>query len=216
MPFFICYFCSYKTDHKTSMYAHLTKNIKCSKNIESLKYSEDEIIKYSLSNFNQNIKFHNNFKIKKTTYEFINEMKNIYKEKRRSCNHCLKEFSKFKDLELHLFECIEISNNQNDINYIENNNSININNLNSINNNINNNVNNNNVNIYNINNNIHINLEIPKNNLVPFNEDWNTEHIDKNTKMLLFLSTAKYTKTLEYLLENDITPTRKKNETNLL
>ena len=74
MPFFICYFCSYKTDHKTSMYAHLTKNIKCSKNIESLKYSEDEIIKYSLSNFNQNIKFHNNFKIKKTTYEFINEM----------------------------------------------------------------------------------------------------------------------------------------------
>lgn len=215
MPCFTCFRCSYKTDHKTSMYSHLTKNIKCSKNISSLKYSDDEIIKYSLCNSSSNIKFNNNFKVKKNTNEFIDEMKNIYNSKRRFCNYCLKNFSKLKDLEIHLFECIEIINNPHDninqpdkidINFNNINNNVN-NNTNNINNskNINNNFINSNIyNNCNINNNIHINLEIPKNNLVPFNEDWNTEHIDKNTKMLLFLSTVKYTKTLEYLLENDI------------
>lgn len=206
MPSFTCYRCSYQTDHKTSMYSHLTKNIKCSKNIVSLKYSDDEIIKYSLCNSSSNMKFNKHFKIKKTTHEFIHEMKNIYNSKRRFCNYCSTNFSKLKDLENHLFECIEIINNEN-INQPESIDlNININNINN-NNSKNVNVNNNfiNSNIYNnINNNIHINLEIPKSNLVSFNEDWNTEHIDKNTKMLLFLSTVKYTKTLEYLLENDI------------
>jgi hypothetical protein len=39
--------------------------------------------------------------------------------------------------------------------------------------------------------------------MVSFNDEWNIEHLDINTKILLFLSTVKYSKTLEYILDND-------------
>jgi len=38
--------------------------------------------------------------------------------------------------------------------------------------------------------------------MVSFNDGWNIEHLDINTKILLFLSTVKYSKTLEYILDN--------------
>ena len=80
------------------------------------------------------------------------------------------------------------------------NNIININNINNI-SNINNINNINNPNIYN-NCNININIEFPKKSMVSFNDGWNIEHLDINTKILLFLSTVKYSKTLEYILDN--------------
>jgi len=67
---------------------------------------------------------------------------------------------------------------------------------------INNTNTNTNTNIYN--NNININIHLPNKSLVSFNDLWNIDHLDKNTKTLLFMSTVKYTKTLEYILKNDI------------
>jgi hypothetical protein len=95
------------------MYAHFLKPVKCSININSLKYSEDEIVKYSLcqtSNHDKLFKDKILYKCCKTTNEFIDEMKNIYKEKRRKCNYCNNEFQKYKDLETHLYNCIHIKN----------------------------------------------------------------------------------------------------------
>ena len=44
---------------------------------------------------------------------------------------------------------------------------------------------------------------MPEKSLISFNDNWNIEHLDINTKTLLFMSTVKYTKTLEYILAND-------------
>lgn len=183
MPTFTCYRCNYQTNHKTSMYAHLNKNIKCHKNINSMKYNDDQIIKYSLSNSDEHNKIIPNYDYKtiKNTKEFIDELKITFKNKKRKCDYCNMQFPKFKDLEKHLFNCIRIYETNNI--------------------NITNNTDLSNSNFYNIN----INVEVQNNNkiLVPFDNNWNTEHLDNYTKLGLFLSTVKYTKTLESLLEND-------------
>ena len=46
---------------------------------------------------------------------------------------------------------------------------------------------------------ININLNIPR----PFDEDWDITKIDKTLRNMLLLSNMKYTKTLEYILDND-------------
>jgi hypothetical protein len=176
------------------MYTHLSKQIKCSKKIESLKYTDNELIKYSLIPYSEdNDCFkHHLYKVEKTADEFINEIKSIFNQRRRVCNYCKCEFKKYKDLETHLFFCIYIKSKddismkpsiiqheQQIINYDNCNNT------------------------QNIQNNININIELPKDELVSFNDKWCVDHIDKNVKTLLFMSTYKYTKTLEYILQND-------------
>ena len=191
---YICFRCNYSTLRKTSMYNHYERSNKCSKNVDSLKYDNNQIIKYSFIEVDQHKNFENigesNHSVKKTPEEFINEIKNTYKDKRRTCNYCNKIFSKYKDLEYHLFECIYVTNEIEEKNNLSIDNSINAP-----------------TNIYtncNVNNNtIHINIELPEKNLVSFNDNWNIEHLDINTKTLLFMSTVKYTKTLEYILAND-------------
>jgi len=194
MPNYVCYRCNYDTTRKTSMYTHLSKQIKCSKKIESLKYTDNELIKYSLIPYSEdNDCFkHHLYKVEKTADEFINEIKSIFNQRRRVCNYCKCEFKKYKDLETHLFFCIYIKSKddismkpsiiqheQQIINYDNCNNT------------------------QNIQNNININIELPKDELVSFNDKWCVDHIDKNVKTLLFMSTYKYTKTLEYILQND-------------
>jgi hypothetical protein len=176
------------------MYNHYERSNKCSKNVDSLKYDNNQIIKYSFIEIDQHKNFENigefNHCVKKTPEEFINEIKNTYKDKRRTCNYCNKIFSKYKDLEYHLFECIYVTNEIEEKNNLSIDNSINAP-----------------TNIYtncNVNNNtININIELPEKGLVSFNDNWNIEHLDINTKTLLFMSTVKYTKTLEYILAND-------------
>lgn len=190
----MCFRCNYTTLRKTSMYNHYERSNKCSKNVDSLKYDNNQIIKYSFIEIDQHKNFENigefNHCVKKTPEEFINEIKNTYKDKRRTCNYCNKIFSKYKDLEYHLFECIYVTNEIEEKNNLSIDNSINAP-----------------TNIYtncNVNNNtININIELPEKGLVSFNDNWNIEHLDINTKTLLFMSTVKYTKTLEYILAND-------------
>jgi hypothetical protein len=203
-----CFRCNYTANHKTSMYNHYARSVKCSKNIDSLKFDENQIVKYSFTEIDDHKRLdninYNNYCVEKNSEEFINEIKNVYKEKQRSCSYCNKIFAKYKDLEYHLFECIYITNKIKN----EKENSLSIDN--SVNapsniytecnvNNINNNINN----VNNINNTININIELPEKSLISFNDNWNIEHLDINTKTLLFMSTVKYTKTLEYILAND-------------
>jgi hypothetical protein len=134
----------------------------------------------------------NSYCTEKNTDEFIDEIKEIYKGKRRLCNYCNKKFKKYKDLEYHLFECIYVINKN--IEDKEKKSELIVDSINST------------TNIYtncNISN-ININIELPEKKLLSFNDNWNIEHLDKNTKTLLFMSTVKYTKTLEYILKNDI------------
>lgn len=197
---YVCFRCNYTTPRKNSMYNHYERSVKCSKNIDSLKYDENQIIKYSFIEIDEHKNFQNinenGYCVEKTTEEFINEIKNLYKDKRRSCNYCNKTFSKYKDLEYHLFECIYVNNKIKN----EKENSLSVDNSINAPANIYTNCN---VNNNNINNTININIELPEKNLLSFNDNWNIEHLDINTKTLLFMSTVKYTKTLEYILAND-------------
>ena len=194
MPNFVCYRCNYDTTRKTSMYAHLNKQLKCSKKIESLKYTDNELIKYSLIPYCETNNYFKNhdYTVERTCDEFINEIKSIFNQKRRNCNHCNKVFQKYKDLEQHLFYCVYIPNKNEEVikhNIIQQEQKIiNYDNCN---------------NTQNIQNNINIKIELPKEGLVSFNDKWCVDHIDKNVKTLLFMSTYKYTKTLEYILQND-------------
>ena len=198
MPKYQCIKCNYNTLSKISMYKHFSRIKKCSRNIDSLDYTDDEIIKYSLvplsdrNKISKNINENKKYNIYKSVEEYIEELKDIYNNSRKKCNYCNKDFTKYKDLEYHLHECIYITKNLSN----DNKNIIVDNSVNTINNT------NTNTNIYN--NNININIHLPNKSLVSFNDLWNIDHLDKNTKTLLFMSTVKYTKTLEYILKNDI------------
>ena len=68
--------------------------------------------------------------------------------------------------------------------------------------NINNNTNNTNNTINNILN-INFNIDNKTKNIIPFDEDWDISKIDNETKQLLLMSSIKFTKTMEKILEND-------------
>jgi len=199
MPTYKCHRCSYTTDRKSSIYNHFSDaKKKCALSVVGLKYNNDELIKYSLCKKSDHDKFTNRtskYNISKSTSEFIQELKYSYKNSLRTCRFCNKSFEKYCNLEYHLFECIEINDDDIKNNIINIDNSIN-NNDNSItnNNNITNNINNNI-------NNYHIHFDNKK--LISFNDEWNTDHLNIDKKICLFLSTFKFTKTLECILEND-------------
>lgn len=195
MPTYKCHRCSYTTDRKSSIYNHFSDGKKkCALSVFGLKYNNDELIKYSLCKKSDHDKFTNRtskYNISKTTSEFIQELKYSYKNSLRTCRFCNKSFEKYCNLEYHLFECIEINDHDIKNNIINIDNSIN-NNDNSItnNNNITNNI-----------NNYHIHFDNKK--LISFNDEWNTDHLNIDKKICLFLSTFKFTKTLECILQND-------------
>jgi len=204
-----CFRCKkYKANMKSYMYKHLCKDTKCHiVSPDVLKYSEDEIIKFSLipeSKLEYLDINKENYTVTKSPIEFIDELKDIYNSKRKNCNHCNKIFERYKELEKHLFECVHISSPKNKNQYnITNNIDNSVNNTDNSTNNININSNNNNS------NNINVNLSVPSektNKILSFNEDWCTDHLDDYTKIILFLSdfTQKYSKTLDALLENDV------------
>ena len=200
MSFFKCFRCNYTTKHKSSMYMHINRDNKCIKGVDSIKYTDEQLTKYSLIPYNEKV-INNNyenynsycFSVEKNTSEYINELKNLYSSKRRTCSYCNKTFDKMKSLEYHLLECIKIVDN-----YVKPENQNNTGN--TIIQNFDNSINN----INNIINNIQINIELPEKQLISFYDDWNLDHIDKNTKKLLFMSTLKYTKTLEHILSNSV------------
>ena len=105
------------------------------------------------------------------------------------CDVCNKIFTRNSSLKRHQQKiCSKKYDKQN----------ININNINNINNTSN--TNNNTINnILNIN----FNIDNKTKNIIPFDEDWDISEIDNETKQLLLMSSIKFTKTMEKILEND-------------
>jgi hypothetical protein len=99
------------------------------------------------------------------------------------CNNCNKKFTRKSSMTRHKNSSCKL------INIIKNN----VEDDNTIINNI--------VNNTNTVNNIQINLNVNK--IIPFDEEWNTSHLDQKTKLNLLLSSIKFTKSIEKILEND-------------
>jgi len=195
---YICKKCSYKTKLFSDIVRHINRKKTCCKTIDSFYYSEEDLIKLSLiqyNNDNQNIDTsllqnkNKNIIKKEKLFELL---KSIEKNKLKECPLCNESFCKIIDLKNHLIlNCISL-----DLTEISNkpvySNTINNNNINNI-----NNISNNTINI-NITNNINNNYPIS------FDENWDSSHMSNDEKNLLILSMFKYTKTLEALLKNKI------------
>jgi hypothetical protein len=101
-----------------------------------------------------------------------------------SCEFCNRSFTRNSSLKRHQLKFCSKTGN------------ININNITNNISNTNNTINN----ILNIN----FNIDNKNHNIIPFDEDWDISKIDNETKQLLLMSSIKYTKTMEKILENDV------------
>jgi len=170
------------------MKRHLERKVKCARNIESIKYNDEEIYNLSMV-IHKNEKIDNDKPIKKDLL----------------CIYCNKSFTRLDNLKKHEKNTCKLKNksieseNEND-----NKNIINIeNNIKNIDNKLSMD---NQTNIHNktyienqTNNIIIIN---PNNNLQPFDNNWTIEHIDNYLRQLILLSDNKYTNLLDEILKN--------------
>lgn len=125
-------------------------------------------------------------------------IKNIITDKiRYKCNNCDKKFTTSSNLSRHIDNDKCLHRNKKNIdtmNDYSKNNSTKI---------IENNINIENITI-NIDNSITNNFNFNTNEINSFDDKWNTSHIDNNKKLILLLNNAKFTTTLENILENNI------------
>ena len=196
--YYECKRCFYTCYQKNHMKNHLNKKKICEKKFDAYKYSDDDLVEMSLirqykhcniNNLNNEISF-----LKK-----LNDINNNINNKKNEyiCHYCnkklhtnstlqrhMKLYCKYKNIDKCAEEVSEsiISNIDNSI-YIDN----------SVTNNI---VTDNST----TDNSTTININIVNS----FSEEWCTKHIDDKTKALLFLNNAKFTATLENILENEV------------
>jgi hypothetical protein len=201
MTEYMCFRCGYKTKFRGSMKNHFNRIKKCEKNIDAVKYTDEEIFmlsfipyKDSLEILSQNNK-PENITLNKPKEEILEEVKNIHLNKSKTCKYCKLNFAKLKDLRNHILTSCKKIYVKDNTTIIDNSVNTNINNTNIYENSIN----------YNTNNIININLFTPegKKNIISFDDNWNISHLDDDMKLKLFLSTVKYSKLLEYILDND-------------
>jgi len=174
MFYYECFRCNHLTKQKIEMKRHFERKFKCAKNVESYKYTDNEIYDISMirkysdddSILNKNI-IHINLNKEDKIESKLEENTNKYK-----CNKCNYIFKNKSNLNRHL------KNNKCNINLLTN-------------------ITNNTLNQQNI---ININLKLIK----PFDDDWDVSMIDNTLKNILVLSNMKYTKTLEQILNNDV------------
>jgi hypothetical protein len=175
MSYYECKRCKHKTKQKIEMQRHLQRKMKCLRELDSYKYSDEDLYNLSMEKI----------KLDKTSNKSETEF---------ICNICDKKFSRKFNLDRHAQKCKtkelishkenntvieEDKSNKNIINNITNNNTVN--------------------NIQNINNGIIINLKVES-----FDNDWDMSKINKMTRQSLLLSKIMYTKLLENILENDV------------
>ena len=195
MYYYLCRRCLYKTKNKIDIKRHLNRKIKCLKNVNTVLIPDSELITLSLVKIedNSNIEDFKNSKnkicpniipekkiIEKTENENENKIdesdKNNFK-----CNKCMKDFNRVSSLKRHQRQsCNKIIIENNTLNTTTNNNTTN--------------------NILNIN--LNIDNKITK--IIPFDEDWDISKLDNATKQALLMSSIKFTKTMEKILENDM------------
>jgi len=189
-----CFRCNYETTHKGSMYSHWNKQKKCEKTTEnSIKYTDDQIFKLSFIKYdkNKNITLEDNITnddaVCVSRDNIMKELKNLHNNSVKECQYCKKSFTRIETLKNHILtECNKLKIC--DAGYINNSNNINSNNT------------------VNSNNNFTVNLFTNNDlkNTISFNEKWDTSHLNEDAKLKLFVSTLKYTQTLEYILKNSI------------
>lgn len=165
MSFYECARCNYRARRNSDMLRHLTRKIRCPKNIDSYKYSDEEIHNLSMT--------------------LQKNMDNIDICKLH-CENCLKTFSRSDNLKKHMKTSCK-KNQNNPINTVINIENKTQNNIGS--------------NIENQTNNIII-INPANNNLTPFDNLWNIEHIDKYIRQVILLSDNKYTNLLDEILKN--------------
>lgn len=208
MSYYECRRCLYKTKQKIDMSRHINRKIKCTRSLESYKYTDDELNILSLQiikkNNNENNQGtpkeclenkgiqgnkENNNIIKNVDYNIIENNTNenydccIVKNDNENnyinrCINCEKIFTRRSSLQRHL----DKNRCKNIIYKTEQKQTI--------------------TNITNNNNTIIINVNINK--PLPFDSDWDVSKIDDTLKQVLLLSDLKYTKTLEHILQNDV------------
>jgi uncharacterized C2H2 Zn-finger protein len=208
MSYYECRRCLYKTKQKIDMSRHINRKIKCTRNIESYKYTDDELNILSM----HIIKKNNNEKNQGTPKECIENkgIQGIYEN-----NNIIKNLEIIEDnnIEIKNNECNEVCiiKNDNESNYI--NKCINCDKIftrrSSLQRHLDKNRCKNIVykteqNITNITNNNTIIINVNIHKPLPFDSDWDVSQIDDTLKQVLLLSDLKYTKTLEHILENDV------------
>ena len=159
MFYYECKRCNHKTKQKIEMKRHFDRKFKCTKNIDSYKYDDDELYNLSL--------------VKLVGTEDIFKKDDEDDPEKFICPKCNYMFKNKSNLNRHIKsdKCINGSITTN----IINNNTLNQQNI------------------------ININLKIIK----PFDDEWDISNIDDALKNMLVLSSMKYTKTLEHILNND-------------
>jgi len=210
---YICKRCNYTSKRLGDLKKHLNKKIICTKNPKSYGYTDEELIILSLIPYNNEIQENNNINICNKDVIIINKdelfdiITNIELNKKKVCDYCSKKFNTINNLKNHVLtncrlklslniqnfnngETSENTNNDNKIINIQNN-------IDNVTNNLTNNL------THNIttNNNITINLQMKP--IISFDKDWDISHLDEAVKQSIFLSSYKFTKFIEHILQND-------------
>ena len=173
MFYYECKRCNHKTKQKIEMKRHFERKFKCIKSIEAYKYEDDDLFNLSMIKIKNDTYPEELLTNKKTESFEENTEENL--DLKFTCEHCNVIFKNKSNLNRHLKKnkCISPS-----VTNITNNNNNTLNQQNNI---------------------ININLKILK----PFDDDWDVSNIDNTLKNILVLSSMKYTKTLEHILNND-------------
>lgn len=177
--YYECKRCNYTTNKKSDITRHLNRKIICVRNVNSYKYNDDELVKLSLVPIKEKKEIPDtiklNFKSEEDLLDYINK-NNI-----NFCLFCNKQYNRKYDLNRHIANsCKKKCFNKE----IVNNNQPIIQNFNNI-----QNIQNINIHVYNI-----------QNNIIPFDEQWDTTKISNIKKLDLFLSNDKYSNTLKEIL----------------
>lgn len=187
--YYECKRCLYTCYQKNHMKNHLNKKKICEKNFDAYKYTEDDLVKMSLIRQYKNCEIGSN--LNNLCSPNINKHDYI-------CQDCNKRLHSNSTLQRHIkLYCKNKKNNDSSYENMKHDSIINDNSIN-----IDNSVIDNRINIDNsiTDNSTTININIVNS----FSEEWCTKHIDDKTKALLFLNNAKFTATLENILENEV------------
>lgn len=176
MSYYECKRCSFRSSQKIGMTRHLNKLNKCIKNIDSYKYSDEELYDLSLC--------------------IINNKKPISINNNYYCEDCDKFFSTKGNLVKHLRKknCKNVQEKEDKPEVIV----TPVNNINNI-----QNINNTQINNITINQEIKIcnyyNIKLP----IGFDDDWDLSNISLMNKLLLLCSSSKFSDLLKSILSND-------------
>lgn len=204
-----CKKCIFSTSQFCNIVTHLNKKKQCEKDFNVIEYSDDQLLILSILPYFNNIQavkdieighLNNNSNIiNKNKTELFDYIKKINVEKCKICNFCNEKFIKIEDLKKHIIiNCFfkelkkRIESNDKKIVKIDT---------------INNNKDSYNItdsyNTTNIPINITQNIKFEIKNPIPFNEDWNLEHILLEQGTHILFSNYNFTDLLEKILSND-------------